>query len=55
MRLEVQKRRTEMKMTQENLAKECGVKKEIIRDIESNKLKPENKLHQKLRRILKIP
>lgn len=51
-RKSVTKRRTELKMNQKDLAFKCGVKPEVIRDIENGNMKPENKLHQKLRRVL---
>ena len=48
------KRRTELGMKQNDLARECKVKPDIIRDIENGKIKPDNHLHQKLRKILRM-
>ena len=48
------KKRNEMKITQKDLAQKCGVKMDIIRDIENGKLKADNKLHQKIKRELNI-
>ena len=50
----VMKKRNEMGFSHEILAKHCNVKKEIIKGIENNTIKPDNKLHQTLRRVLKI-
>tara|TARA_Y100000816_G_C26096876_1_gene580634 strand:- start:1141 stop:1470 length:330 start_codon:yes stop_codon:yes gene_type:complete len=48
------KGRTQKGMKQKELALKCGVKEDIIRDIENGKLKPDNKLHQKLKNVLSI-
>jgi ribosome-binding protein aMBF1 (putative translation factor) len=48
------KRRTDLNMKQVDLARECKVKPDIIRDIENGKLKPDNHLHQILRKVLRI-
>lgn len=50
----VMKKRNEKGLSQEKLANSCNVKKEIIRGIENNAIKPDNKLHQTLRRVLNI-
>ena len=50
----VMKRRNELGMKQSDLARECKVKPDIIRDIEKGTLKPDNHLHQKLRKVLRM-
>lgn len=50
----VTKKRNELKLSQNDLAKRCNVLAKDIKDIENGTIKPSNHLHQKLRKQLNL-
>ena len=54
MAMEIQKKRNEMKLTQEQLAIKCGLKKEIIRDYEKGVAIAKQSELAKINRVLKL-